>query len=455
MPESKDYSYSQAIVENNKKNFEQQEVDTLKTSVLAELNSLEGAIWKKPEWRGWDKTKLDEAKQYLDKFYNVDSKEVKFNLNAVLSYLTIVDNRINWTGPKRYSEQFKEKVFSGTILAIQIALESMETVSNKSKKYDVGKINGMLNDETKSAIKQFQLEHQLQWKDGKPWGETVHAIVIALKKMMNSEKAEKSEYEKTITDVSNIIEESVKNHPFPWVLTKNSKDSIVNYIVAWNIGTWKIALIEMQMNTLTSNNKNWKLKYLLDHASVPLSKNLQKIKELEKGKDDGIALGKYWEHMKEKNSFCWIKLESTKPYDVSSFYQFETGKKRIKNDAFQNCQLTKWLGKIWINKTIIVDKNGKEVQKSNYHVETWYSQRDLPWGWLEKWKWLKWRHVAEDWTVRDWDWYIVVAAHKDFAPQDSIVMTTLWPGKVYDTWCAYWRFDIYVDWKRSSKKKKS
>jgi hypothetical protein len=44
MPESKDYSYSQAIVENNKKNFEQQEVDTLKTSVLAELNSLEGAI---------------------------------------------------------------------------------------------------------------------------------------------------------------------------------------------------------------------------------------------------------------------------------------------------------------------------------------------------------------------------------------------------------------------------
>ena len=231
MPESKDYSYSQAIVENNKKNFEQQEVDTLKTSVLAELNSLEGAIWKKPEWRGWDKTKLDEAKKYLgNDFYKIDTKnnKVTFNLNNVLSYLNVISSRLSKKGI-RYNEQKDEKIFGGTVLAIQIALEALASDPKNPKIYDVGSIDGKLSPETEAAIRKFQGDKSLKWVDWKPWYQTVKAVVSALESL----KRNKKQY----TEVRNTVRDAIWTNVL-WILNPNlTADQITDYLLKWKL--WK------------------------------------------------------------------------------------------------------------------------------------------------------------------------------------------------------------------------
>ena len=78
----------------------------------------------------------------------------------------------------------------------------------------------------------------------------------------------------------------------------------------------------------------------------------------------------------------------------------------------------------------------------NGHKETYYSERVLPGTGLG----IPGRHVADDGTVRDGEGYISVAADPSYLPKGSVVMTSLGPGKVYDTGCAYGTVDIYVNW---------
>ena len=78
----------------------------------------------------------------------------------------------------------------------------------------------------------------------------------------------------------------------------------------------------------------------------------------------------------------------------------------------------------------------------NGHKETYYSERVLPGTTLN----IPGRHVADDGTIRDGDGFISVAADPSFLPKGSIVMTSLGPGKVYDSGCAYGIVDLYVSW---------
>lgn len=82
------------------------------------------------------------------------------------------------------------------------------------------------------------------------------------------------------------------------------------------------------------------------------------------------------------------------------------------------------------------------VKHFNGHRETWYSQKVLPGGGLR----IPGRHVADDGTVRDGEGYIVVASDLSYLSRGSVVLTSLGPGKVYDTGCAYGTIDIYVNW---------
>ena len=84
----------------------------------------------------------------------------------------------------------------------------------------------------------------------------------------------------------------------------------------------------------------------------------------------------------------------------------------------------------------------KGVVYFNGHKECYYTQTLLPGESL----YLPGRHVAEDGTIRDGDGYICVAANLKFLPRYTKVMTTLGPGIVYDTGCAYGTVDIYTDW---------
>ena len=84
----------------------------------------------------------------------------------------------------------------------------------------------------------------------------------------------------------------------------------------------------------------------------------------------------------------------------------------------------------------------KGVVYYNGHKECYYTQTLLPGEGL----YLPGRHVAEDGTIRDGDGYICIAANLKFLPRYTKVMTSLGPGKVYDTGCAYGTVDIYTDW---------
>ena len=84
------------------------------------------------------------------------------------------------------------------------------------------------------------------------------------------------------------------------------------------------------------------------------------------------------------------------------------------------------------------------VKYFNGHKETYYSQRVLPGGGLYALN-NNGRHVANDGTIRDKDGYIAIAAN--YLSMGSTIMTSLGPGKVYDTgdMVGQW-IDIYVDW---------
>lgn len=241
--------------------------------------------------------------------------------------------------------------------------------------------------------------------------------------------------------VQSIIEESVAFDSLSLPLNlPYIKESMVNYIVDWKLNSNENGELEAQIKKLSENLMNWKIKYLIDNSYKPLINIIQDIKDMDKERKDNLKHILDKENPWDEKSFYWIKLERQKVYTVE--WVSNVPKWRASSWAFKNCRLTKRLWKVWFDTTII-EHNWTRINRANYHEETYYSQKVLPWKWLK----IPWRHVAEDGTIRDEDWYIVVAADLNYAPRDSIVMTTLWPGKVYDTWSLpRWRFDIYVDW---------
>jgi hypothetical protein len=76
------------------------------------------------------------------------------------------------------------------------------------------------------------------------------------------------------------------------------------------------------------------------------------------------------------------------------------------------------------------------------HKETYYSENVLPGPGLS----IPDRHHGDDGTIRDADGYICVATDYSFLPYGSIIVTSLGPGKVYDTGCAWGTVDIYTCW---------
>lgn len=76
------------------------------------------------------------------------------------------------------------------------------------------------------------------------------------------------------------------------------------------------------------------------------------------------------------------------------------------------------------------------------HKETYYSENVLPGPGLA----IPDRHHGDDGTIRDADGYICVATDYSFLPYGSIIVTSLGPGKVYDTGCAWGTVDIYTCW---------
>ena len=406
-------------IENNAES-KKEEIDAAINHAKSDLGNLESQIlwWKKVDFKTPDS---------INHFYKIENWKIIFQLDHVKNYLSDVHKRLSWMKNQKFWEISKEKNFTWTILAIQIALKAFETDPLKPRKYNIGKINWEYNEITKNAIKQFQTDFNLQWKDGKPGKETIKNILNVLSELTSNKKAYKETVEKEQNsqreEVMNIVNESISMNSIAWFFTEENKISITNYIIEWNLCTNKDKNIEEQIKSISNHPFNWKLKYLMEHHWEPLKDNIQKIKKIET----------------ERNTFHWVKLDKHKAYTVD--WVSTRPQWRASSWAWKNCRLTKRLWIVWFDTTII-EHNWTRINRAKYHEETYYSQKVLPWWWLR----IPWRHVAEDGTVRDKDGYIVVAADLNYAPRDSIVMTTLWPGKVYDTWdLPKWRFDIYVN----------
>lgn len=76
------------------------------------------------------------------------------------------------------------------------------------------------------------------------------------------------------------------------------------------------------------------------------------------------------------------------------------------------------------------------------HHETWYSTNEVA-GQATAVD-IPGKHVAEDGTIRDKDGYICVASSD--LPFYTILMTSVGPGKVYDTGCSKGIIDVYTTW---------
>lgn len=76
------------------------------------------------------------------------------------------------------------------------------------------------------------------------------------------------------------------------------------------------------------------------------------------------------------------------------------------------------------------------------HLETWYSTNEA--AGKATAREIPGKHIADDGTIRDENGYICVASI-DLAFY-SIVMTSVGPGKVYDTGCSSGTIDVYTNW---------
>lgn len=76
------------------------------------------------------------------------------------------------------------------------------------------------------------------------------------------------------------------------------------------------------------------------------------------------------------------------------------------------------------------------------HLETWYSTNEA--AGKATAREIPGKHIADDGTIRDENGYICVAS-SDLAFY-SIVMTSVGPGKVYDTGCSSGTIDVYTNW---------
>lgn len=234
--------------------------------------------------------KLDEEKLYssilwwktdaINNFYKIEWNETVFDLNHVRDYLYDVYQRLSWMKVQKFWEVSKEKNFTWTILAIQIVLKAMKTNPINPKEYNIWQINWEYDETTKAAIKQFQTDCKLKWKDGKPWRETIWKIVKDLDNYLKNKKLEKEWQEKLRNDIKKLIEESFRDNPNSWILYNElTVDSMTDYIIKWKLWSKDNEELEDEITTLSRGFFNQKLQYLINHPKMPIAQALKLAEE--------------------------------------------------------------------------------------------------------------------------------------------------------------------------------
>lgn len=357
---------------------------------------------------GWDKS-ID-LKNYtsINNFYTLEWDKIIFWVNNVRNFLSTVYQRLSWMKVQKFWEVSKENNFTWTILAIQIALKAID-----SKKYNI-KINWKYKDSkddpTRNAIKQFQIDKKLQWKDGKPGKETIWTLVKELDIFLKNKKLEREENKKLKKDVADIIEESVNFNPYSWLYSREEKEAIVNYILSWKLNSGENSMLEVQINALSNKMMNWKLKYLIQHSSEPLKNNIQNIKAIEEEKrnnfkqdledlnstptDKRETIKKWWDKISEDMFQQLLIMEWGQWYKAQIHRKFKE-----KFPTWPYGMVYKHIDQQWnLLKNIVPFKNWERVSKewALNNARAYYNKRAQEWKSLLDEKWYKYTQSQLD-----------------------------------------------------------
>ena len=398
----------------------QSEIDAAINHAKLDLNDLQSEIlwWKKVDFKTPDS---------INHFYELDKKNEKviFKLDQVKNYLSDIYKRLSWMKVQKFSEISKENNFTWTILAIQIALKAMKTDPKNPKIYNIWQINWKYDDTTKKVIQQFQTDCKLTWQDGKPWKETIWRMVKELDNLINNKRLEKSEQEVLKTDVTNIIEESIAFNPYSWIYSKEQKEIIVNYILNWKLNSGENSMLEVQINALSNNMMNWKLKYLIQHSSEPLKNNIQNIKAIEEEKrnnfkqdledlnstpsDKRETIKKWWDKISEDMFQQLLIMEWGQWYKAQIHREFKEN-----FPTWPYGMVYKHIDQQWnLLKNIVPFKNWERVSKewALNNARAYYNKRAQEWKSLLDEKWYKYTQSQLDSLVSA-SWWTENATNK-------------------------------------------
>lgn len=234
--------------------FESMKTDFNKEIIHSKLNNLESEILSK---------KVDfKIPDNINHLYRLELWKPIFQLYQTKDYLEKVYKKLSWTDGEKSIQNKQKYDFTETILAIQIVLKSMESDPKNSKKYNIGKISGEYNDNTKKAIMQFQIDNRIEhnWKPNK---NTILKLINKLDELIKNRK----EYER----IKNIIKNSWRYY------NEQSLKSMTDYIIKWNLWTNKNPIIERQINNSVS-------------IKTPFNKDLQDLVKEKKVNNEYIKL---------------------------------------------------------------------------------------------------------------------------------------------------------------------
>lgn len=223
----------------------------------------------------------------------------------------------------------------------------------------------------------------------------------------------------------------------------------------WNIGSSNISnenglkgnLIDKNEVSVDMNTNNGKIFEMNDWKWVESEMDNSTENEVTKS-TEGLAEKKF----PPTDYFWWVRLSKTGTYNNIPWNPVRlkrTGRGCATNPTYENA--------------LVMTQSGRTRRVT--HRETYYTTKSFPVSNIE-WRirsvlnkdrernWLKEipqnqkvRNTGADWTIRDMNWYIVVAASKNY-PFGTLIMTTLWPGRVYDRWGKVHgnHIDVYTNW---------
>ena len=194
--------------------------------------------------------------------------------------------------------------------------------------------------------------------------------------------------------IQKIVEEALFLNPTLdfWLTAKywvNKYDEIINYIIEWNLKSWKDVQLEKYIEGSSQHPMAWKLKFLIDNAKNPLEVTIAEIEEKEKKN-------------REKNNQMLKELEQK-----SAKYQASQEKSILAKWWEWLTDKVKWIGAHFVNLADVPEKIGWVIgdvlTKAEEYIWRPYRSWSLDCSWfLSKiFSTWQWKEKMDRWVAKN------------------------------------------------------